>query len=121
MHGPGHSGDTPLVRRQEFPEGEDATGWNVYSVVVRMPGTVAFSVDESEFYRVTRADVERFGPSRFDRPQYVILNFALGGVYPHGVNRVEQPYFGLPQATVDLIKTGQPAMEVDWVRVWAGE
>lgn len=120
MHGPGYSGDTPLARRQWFPAGEDATGWHVYSVV-RTPDAVAFSVDEREFYRVTRADVERYGPWRFDRPQYVILNFALGGVYPYGVNRVEQPYFGLPQATVDLIRTGQPAMEIDWVRAWASD
>lgn len=120
MHGPGYSGDTPLVKRREFPRGEDATGWHVYSVV-RTPDAVAFSVDEREFYRVTRAEVERHGPWRFDRPQYIILNFALGGIYPQGVNRVEQPYFGLPQATVELIRTGQPAMEVDWVRAWSSE
>ena len=120
MHGPGYSGDTPLVKRQAFPAGEDATGWHVYSVV-RTADAVAFSIDDREFYRVTKAEVERYGPWRFDRPQYVILNFALGGVYPQRVNRVEQPYFGLPQATVDLIKAGQPAMEVDWVRAWASK
>ena len=120
MHGPGYSGDTPLVKRQDFPAGEDVTGWHVYSVL-RMPDAVAFLVDDREFYRVTRADVERYGHWRFDRPQYIILNFALGGVYPHGVNRVEKPYFGLPQTTVDLIKSGEPAMEVDWVRAWSSE
>lgn len=120
MHGPGYSGDTPLVKRQEFPAGQDVTGWHVYSVV-RSPDAVAFLVDDREFYRVTKAEVERYGPWRFDRPQYIILNFALGGIYPHGVNRAETPYFGLPQATVDLIRAGQPAMEVDWVRAWAAE
>ncbi len=120
MHGPGYSGDTPLVKRQDFPAGQNVTGWHVYSVV-RTPDAVAFWVDDREFYRVAKGDVERYGPWRFDRPQYVILNFALGGIYPHGVNRVESPYFGLPQASVDLIKSGQPAMEVDWVRAWSGE
>ena len=120
MHGPGYSGDTPLVKRQAFPTGADATGWHVYSVV-RTPDSVAFSVDDREFYRVTRTEVERHGPWRFDRPQYIILNFALGGIYPHGVNKVEEPYFGLPQATADLVKTGQPAMEVDWVRAWTSD
>ena len=118
MHGPGYSGDTPLVKRQDFPAGEDVTGWHVYSVE-RSASAVAFYVDDREFYRVTKADVERYGAWRFDRPQYVILNFALGGVYPNAVNKVDKPYFGLPQATVELIKTGQPAMEVDWVRAWA--
>src|SRR5690606_33842974 len=32
LHGPGYSGDTPLVRRRPFPPGEDATGWHVYAV-----------------------------------------------------------------------------------------
>lgn len=120
MHGPGYSGNTPLARRFEFPAGEDVTGWHVYSVV-RAPDYVAFSVDDREFYRVTRTEVERHGQWRFDRPQYVILNFAVGGAYPHGVNGVQQPYFGLPQATVDLIRNGEPAMEVDWVRAWSSE
>ena len=77
-----------------------------------------FLVDDREFYRVTKADVERYGPWRFDRAQYIILNFALGGTYPQGVNGVTSPYFGLPQDTVDRIKAEQIQVEVDWVRVW---
>lgn len=120
MHGPGYSGNTPIAKRFDFPAGQDVTGWHVYSVV-RTADAVAFSVDDREFYRVTRAEVERFGPWRFDGPQYVILNFAVGGAYPNGVNRAETPYFGVPQATVDLIRAGTPTMEVDWVRAWASE
>lgn len=115
MHGPGYSGDTPLVQRQSFPAGTDVTQWHVYTVE-RTPDAVAFSVDDREFYRVTRAQVEKFGAWRFDRPQYIILNFALGGVYPHAVNGIEMPYYGLSQASVDAIKAGNAAMEVDWVR-----
>lgn len=118
MHGPGYSGDTPLVKRQTFPVGEDATQWHVYSVE-RTPDAVIFSVDEREFYRVTRADVEKYGPWRFDRPQYIILNLALGGIYPFNENKVTTPYYGLPQATVDAVKAGKVTMEVDWVRAWA--
>jgi len=47
----------------------------------------------------------------------VILNFALGGGYPQGVNRVTSPYPGLPEPTVQLIKEGKPRMLVDWVRI----
>ena len=117
MHGPGYFGDTPLVKRQTFPEGVDVTQWHEYSLE-RTPDTVIFSVDGREFYRVTKAMVEKYGPWRFDRPEYVILNFAVGGVYPHKVNGIEKPYFGLPQSTVDRIKAGKIAMEVDWVRAW---
>ncbi len=117
LHGPGYSGNTPLNKRQFFPAGEDATGWHVYSVV-RSPDALVFAVDGRETYRVTRAMVEAFGAWRFDRKQYLILNTAIGGVYPNGVNGVTAPYFGLPQATVDKIGRGEVAMEVDWVRVW---
>lgn len=120
MHGPGYSGDTPLVQRQTFPAGTDATQWHVYSVE-RTADTIVFSVDDREFYRVTKAMVESHGPWRFDGPQYIILNFALGGVYPQAVNGVTTPYFGLPQASVDKIKTGEVAMEVDWVRAWSAD
>lgn len=118
IHGPGYFGDTPLVQRQSFPTGQDVTGWHVYSVV-RSPDSVVFYVDDREFYRVTRAKIEGYGPWRFDRPQYLILNLALGGIYPNKVNGVTSPYFGMPPATVDAVKRGAVALEVDWVRVWA--
>jgi len=117
IHGPGYSGNTPLARRQYFPAGADVTGWHVYAVE-RTPDTIIFSVDSREIYRVTRAMVESHGPWRFDRRQYLILNFALGGNYPNGVNGVTTPYFGMPQSTADSIARGEVAMEVDWVRVW---
>jgi beta-glucanase (GH16 family) len=118
IHGPGYSGNTPLNQRQLFPAGQDATGWHVYAVD-RTADAVVFSVDGREVYRVTRAMVEAHGPWRFDRKQYVILNFAIGGTYPGAVNGVTAPHLGLPQATVDKIGRGAVAMEVDWVRVWA--
>jgi len=120
MHGPGYSGDTPLVRRQSFPAGTDATQWHVYSVE-RTRDAVIFSVDDSEFYRITKVEVEKFGPWRFDRPQYLILNFALGGIYPNAVNKVTTPYFGLPESGGDAVKAGTAAMEVDWGRVWSAD
>ena len=50
-------------------------------------------------------------------PKHLILNFALGGSYPGGVNGIKEPYFGLPAATVDFIKEGKVKLLVDWVRV----
>ena len=117
LHGPGYSGNTPITARQTFPAGQDVTGWHVYSVE-RRDQDIRFFVDDREFYRVTKADVERYGPWRFDRRQYIILNFALGGTYPQAINGVASPYAGLPTATVDQIKAGALRVEVDWVRVW---
>jgi beta-glucanase (GH16 family) len=118
IHGPGYSGETPLNQEHRFPAGQDATGWHVYAVE-RSADAVVFFVDGREVYRVTRAKVESHGPWRFDRKQYLILNFAIGGVYPHKKNAITAPYFGLPQATVDKINRGEVAMDVDWVRVWS--
>ena len=42
---------------------------------------------------------------------------AIGGQYPQSVNKVADPYIGLPQSTVDLIKNDKAVMAVDWVRV----
>ena len=116
LHGPGYSGNTPLVKRRAFPAGTEITGWHVYSMEWTTRG-FAFKVDDDEFYRVTRADVEQYGRWAYDTPKYLILNFALGGNYPHGVNHVESPYPGIPTSTVDLIKAGRAKMVVDWVKV----
>jgi len=116
MHGPGYSGNTPLVRRDVFPPGQDATGWHVYSVDWTA-NTIVFHVDDREIYRVTRAMVERYGHWAFDNPKYLILNLALGGGYPQGVNGATTPYHGLPASTVQHIQSDSVSVLVDWVRV----
>lgn len=117
MHGPKYSGETPFVDRFYFPPGEDATGWHVYAAEWK-PDRVEFYLDGRLTYRVTRPMVEHYGKWVFDNPEHVIVNFALGGAYPVKVNGVRTPYPGLPAATVERIKRGELAMEVDWVRVW---
>jgi beta-glucanase (GH16 family) len=116
LHGPGYSGDTPLVSRQHFPDGGDITGWHVYSMDWTADALV-FRVDGAERYRVTRPMVEKYGRWAYDTPKFLIANLAVGGAYPQGVNKVTQPYPGLPQATVDLIRDDKAVMIVDWVRV----
>lgn len=117
LHGPGYSGDTPLVERQYFPAGTDVTGWHEYEAEWDRD-QIVFKVDGRPFYRVTKAMVEQHGRWAFDTPQHVILNFAVGGIYPYKVNNIETPYKGVPQSTVDRIKNGELFMEVDWVRVY---
>ena len=117
LHGPGYSGETPLVNKYFFPAGEDVTGWHVYAIEWTKDA-ILFEVDGRLTYRVTRPMVENYGDWRFDNPKFLILNFALGGAYPFKTSRIEKPYNGMPGSTVDAIKRGEVAMYVDWVRVY---
>jgi beta-glucanase (GH16 family) len=116
VHGPGYSGNTPLVNRFSFPKDSTATEWHVYSVDWS-DSEIVFKVDDREVYRATKAMVEKHGRWVFDNPKFVIVNFALGGGYPEGVNHARQPYPGIPESTVDLVKKDQATYLVDWIRV----
>lgn len=118
LHGPGYSGETPIVDKFFFPEGESAADWHVYAVEWTK-GAVLFEVDGRLTYRATRPMVENYGEWRFDTDKFLILNFALGGAYPYKTSQIKEPYVGLPRETVDAIKAGDVAMYVDWVRVYA--
>ncbi len=116
LHGPGYFGNTPLVKRAPFAGRRDATAWHVYAVDWTRDALV-FKVDDREVYRVTRATVEHYGAWAFDNPKHLILNLALGGNYPAGVNGATAPYRGLPDGTVRSIQNDEPKIVVDWVRV----
>lgn len=118
LHGPGYFGDTPLVNRWYFPPGADITGWHVYAVDWSND-ELAFTVDGRLVYRATRPMIENYGRWAFDNSKYLILNFAIGGAYPLKVNGARAPYPGLPQPTVDAIRSGRARVLVDWVRVTA--
>ncbi|GAB2763396.1 hypothetical protein GCM10010465_05560 [Actinomadura fibrosa] len=116
LHGPKYSGETPLVNKYFFPEGEDVTDWHVYSVEWT-PEELNFRVDDRLIYRVTRPMVEHYGEWAFDNPKFLILNLALGGVYPLKTNGVKEPYLGIPESTVQLIKDGKAEVLIDWVLI----
>ena len=116
IHGPTYHGNTPLQSRNFFPKGTDVTTWHIYSVDIK-PTSIIFSIDGKVTYTVTKEMVEKYGNWVFDNNKYLLLNFALGGGYPQGVNKVSTPYPGLPQTTVDKIRAGHANFEVDWVLV----
>lgn len=116
LHGPEYNGDTPINGQQQF-EGSDPGDWHVYTADWTPEG-ITFLVDDKEIYKITKAEMEQNGWTWvYDDPQFMILNFALGGQFPNGVNGVTEPYFGLPQESVDKVKAGNARYLVDWVRV----
>ncbi len=120
LHGPGYSGADAFFRADSFAVKNPVSNWHVYAVEWT-PDSLIFSVDGNEYYTITKSMVEEKGKWVFDDPQHLILNFAVGGSYPHGQNGIREPYLGIPQESVDKIKAGNVRVLVDWVKVTAPE
>ena len=116
LHGPGYSGETPLVNKVFFKKNFDATQWHVYSVDWTK-NELKFKIDGEVIYRVTRPMVENYGKWAYDNPKYLILNLALGGAYPVKTNGVKKPYAGIPESTLQLIKDKKAKFMIDWVKI----
>jgi beta-glucanase (GH16 family) len=116
IHGPGYSGETPFVSRKSLPPDQDASAWHVYSVEWS-PDGLSFMTDGELHYQVTRSMVEPYGPWTYDNQKFILLNCALGGVYPASVNKIQAPYLGLAESTVTIIKEDRARVLIDWVRV----
>jgi len=116
VHGKGYSGDAGLVNKLYFPDNNNVTNWHTYAVDWT-PDSMIFKFDGVPMFRVTKSMTRFFGEWAFDNPKYLILNFAVGGVYPFKINGVKEPYYGLPVSTFQSIKNKQSKMLVDWVRI----
>ncbi|HVU57151.1 MAG TPA: glycoside hydrolase family 16 protein, partial [Puia sp.] len=116
IHGPGYSGETPFVNRFYFPGRNDITHWHVYAVDWT-DDSLVFKYDGVPMFRVTRPMIEHYGKWTFDNEEFLVLNFALGGGYPAKINGIKTPYYGLPAATVEAIKSNRIKLMVDWVKV----
>jgi len=116
VHGPGYSGGKGLVNRFNFSKNNDITNWHIYGVDWT-PDSLVFKYDGIPMFRVTKSMTDPLGKWAFDNNKYLILNFAVGGVYPAKVNGIRQPYYGLAAATLDQIKSNATKMWVDWVKV----
>jgi beta-glucanase (GH16 family) len=120
IHGPGYSGEQALINQVYLPSQGDITNWHIYSVEWH-PTYFLFRVDGNLYYRVTKQTVNFFGEWVFDDPKYLILNLAIGGKYPYKIHRIEEPYYGLPDQTVEIIKDNQARLLIDWVKVTKNE
>jgi beta-glucanase (GH16 family) len=119
VHGPGYSGETPFVNRLYLPKKSDATQWHIYAVDWS-PESLVFKYDGVPMFRVTKAMAGHYGKWVFTDKQYLILNFAVGGIYPFKINGLKKPYYGLSEDALNLIKNKKAKMLVDWVRVTKG-
>jgi len=102
VHGPKSDG-TPFSLTGTATAAQDlGQDFHVYAVSWTAD-RVSFSLDDHEFYAVTKADLERVGEWVFDQPFYLLLNVAVGGTWP-----------GSPSD----VTTWPQQMVVDYVRVY---
>lgn len=101
LHGPGYSGNTPITGTYNVGQSVDAN-YHVYAVEWNSNG-ISWFVDGNNFYSVSRAQVEQYGPWVFDQPFFLLLNVAVGGNWP-----------GSPDAS----SVFPQRMYVDYIRVY---
>ena len=116
VHGKGYSGDAGLVNKQYFAANNDVTNWHTYAVDWT-PDSMVFKYDDIPMFRVTKTMTQFFGDWAFATPKHLLLNFAVGGIYPFKINGIKSPYYGLSAPTFTAIKNKESKMMVDWVRI----
>jgi beta-glucanase (GH16 family) len=105
LHGPGYSGDHGISAKYPLPAGEVVnTGFHVYAVEWS-PNDIRFYFDDKLIAERTPADLPAGAKWVYDHPFFVILNVAVGGLWP-----------GYPDETT----TFPQRMLVDYVRVYEG-
>ena len=105
LHGPSsvaHTSDSTST--DSLPLGQNySDGFHIYAIEWE-PGTVRFYVDSNNYATFTKAQWPVGGQWVFDHPFFMIMNVAVGGVWP-----------GSPDATTPFPQQ----MLVDYVRVYS--
>jgi beta-glucanase (GH16 family) len=101
MHGPGYSGGSSIGGAYTLNE-PFADNYHVFAVEWT-PGQIRWLVDEQEYRRTTPADLPPGATWVFEHPFFLLLNVAVGGVWP-----------GDPDASTVFPQQ----MLVDYVRVY---
>lgn len=100
IHGPGYS-DQGLGDSYTLPTGKVSGDYHIYAVEWT-PNSIRFFIDGINYFTVNKTAVETHGAWVFDHPFYIILNDAIGGVWP-----------GSPDASTVFPQQ----MSIDYVRV----
>jgi beta-glucanase (GH16 family) len=81
MHGPGYSGSFGLSRTYVLEGGSFADGFHVFAIEWA-PDGMRWLIDGQSFHERTPAGMGRSDLQWvFDRPMYMLLNLAVGGIY----------------------------------------
>ncbi|WP_020210125.1 carbohydrate-binding protein [Gilvimarinus chinensis] len=80
LHGPGYSGNTPITGHLDHAQPIEQT-YNVYAVEWDANG-IRWFVNDTNFYSISRAQVEQYGQWVYDQPFWFLLNVAVGGNWP---------------------------------------
>ncbi len=82
IHGPGYSGNTPIVHAYTLPATAPSffAAFHVFAAEWDA-AQVRFYVDGNLHYTVNRTDIEVYGTWVFNHPFYTLLNLAIGGLF----------------------------------------
>lgn len=106
VHGPGYSGGSGIGSQLTLEENRRLTDdFHVFEVRWE-PQRLAFFIDGKPYHEATPARLPAGARWVFDHPFFILLNVAVGGVWP-----------GYPDQTTTFPQT----MMIDWVRVWERE
>jgi beta-glucanase (GH16 family) len=105
LHGPGYSGGKALTGQITSDAGALGDDFHVYDIEWA-PDVVRFYLDGALYETRTNASVPAGDKWVYDHPFFVILNVAVGGLFP-----------GNPDATSTFPQT----MKVDYVRVYKSD
>ena len=103
LHGPGYSGAQSISRADTLTSGAYADDFHVFAIEWR-PNEILWFVDGRQYHRMTPADLTQEKKWVFDHPFFLLLNVAVGGLWP-----------GDPDAS----STYPQQMVVDYVRAYS--
>jgi beta-glucanase (GH16 family) len=103
LHGPGYSGGSGIGTQTSLANGARFTDGFHDFAVEWSPAGIEFFLDGQSYGRVTPSSLRPGAQWAFDHPFFLLINLAVGGVWP-----------GYPDATTTFPQT----LLVDWVRVW---
>jgi beta-glucanase (GH16 family) len=104
IHGPGYSGGNGITSQVTVPGGKNlADDFHLFAIEWET-NRIRWFLDNVQFFQVTPANLPPGTTWVFDKPQFILLNVAVGGQWP-----------GNPDATTIFPQR----MTIDYVRVYA--
>lgn len=85
LHGPGYSGANPILYNYTLINDRFDAGFHTYAAEWD-ENKIDFFVDGYLFKRISKSEVESKGQWVYDHPFFLILNVAVGGLFPGNPN-----------------------------------